>query len=140
MSRSEHLLDHQGQQGDLAWSLKLLSVVRLRRKRRHEAQQHPRCRAGVPRHGPQPAGGPGPGFAQPSTLVRRETEKPRDPRAWEHRAPLLTVLPVVKAPVLKRGRAVGDGDSAGEPNAWELSEGLSGRPPEEQAADLLRED
>ncbi|CAI9157561.1 unnamed protein product [Rangifer tarandus platyrhynchus] len=41
---------------------------------------------------------------------------------------------------LKRGPAVADGASAGEPNTWELSEGVSGRPPEEQAAGLLSED
>ena len=33
-----------------------------------------------------------------------------------------------------------DGGSAGELNTWELSEGVSGRPPEEQAAGLLSED
>ena len=82
--------------------------------------------------------GPGPDFAQLSTLVRRETEKARDLRAWEHRAPLLTVSPMVKAPVLKRGRALGDGDSAGEQNVWELSEGVSSRPP--KASGLLSED
>lgn len=49
------LLDHQGQQGNRAWSLKLLSVVGLRMKRRHVAQQRPWCQAGVPRHGSQPA-------------------------------------------------------------------------------------
>lgn len=96
----------------------------------------------VPSRGPQariPAcQGPGPGFAQLSTLVRRETEKARDLRAWEHRAPLLTVSPMVKAPVLKRGHALGDGDSAGEQNVWELSEGVSSRPP--KASGLLSED
>ena len=58
----------------------------------------------------------------------------------EHRAHLLTVLPVVKAPVLKRGPAVADGGSAGEPDAWEVSGGVSVCPPEEQAAGLLSED
>ncbi|KAF6298312.1 coordinator of PRMT5 and differentiation stimulator [Rhinolophus ferrumequinum] len=33
-----------------------------------------------------------------------------------------------------------DGDSEGEPNAWELSEGVSGCPPKEQADDLFHED
>lgn len=33
-----------------------------------------------------------------------------------------------------------DGDSDGEPNPWELSEGVSGCPPREQAGDLFNED
>ncbi|KAB0404550.1 hypothetical protein E2I00_019432, partial [Balaenoptera physalus] len=38
------------------------------------------------------------------------------------------------------GFAVDDEDSDGEPNTWELSEEVSGCPPEEQAADLFNED
>lgn len=33
-----------------------------------------------------------------------------------------------------------DDDSDGEPNAWELSEEVSGCPPKEQADDLFHED
>lgn len=33
-----------------------------------------------------------------------------------------------------------DDDSDGEPTAWELSEGVSGCPPKEQADDLFHED
>ncbi|XP_022451600.1 coordinator of PRMT5 and differentiation stimulator [Delphinapterus leucas] len=40
----------------------------------------------------------------------------------------------------EEGFAVDDGDSDGEPNPWELSEGVSGCPPREQAADLFNED
>ncbi|XP_032313566.1 coordinator of PRMT5 and differentiation stimulator [Camelus ferus] len=40
----------------------------------------------------------------------------------------------------EEGFAVDDEDSDGELNPWELSEGLSGHPPKEQAADLFNED
>ena len=122
----------------------MVTEVALRGQVKNEEAPRGSAASPVPSRGPQartPAcRGPGPGFAQPNTLVRRETEKARDLRAWERRAPLLTVSPVVKVPVLQRGRAVGDGDSAGEPNAWELSEGVSSHPPKEQASDLLSED
>lgn len=121
----------------------MVTEVALRGQVKKEEAPRSSAASPVPSRGPQartPAcWGPRPWLC-PAEHSGQETEKPRDPRAWEHRAPLLTVLPVVKAPVLKRGRAVGDGDSAGELNAWELSEGLSSRPPEEQAADLLSED
>ncbi|XP_012581557.1 PREDICTED: coordinator of PRMT5 and differentiation stimulator [Condylura cristata] len=40
----------------------------------------------------------------------------------------------------EEGFAVDDEDSDGEPNTWELSEGVSSHPPKEQAADLFTED
>ncbi|MBV99611.1 Coordinator of PRMT5 and differentiation stimulator, partial [Eschrichtius robustus] len=43
-------------------------------------------------------------------------------------------------PSEEEGFAVDDEDSDGEPNTWELSEEVSGCPPEEQAADLCNED
>ncbi|XP_003131795.1 coordinator of PRMT5 and differentiation stimulator [Sus scrofa] len=40
----------------------------------------------------------------------------------------------------EEGFAVDDEDSDGDLNTWELSEGVSGCPPKEQAADLFNED
>lgn len=40
----------------------------------------------------------------------------------------------------EEGFAVDDEDSDGDLNTWELSEGVSDRPPKEQAADLFNED
>ncbi|XP_014717635.1 coordinator of PRMT5 and differentiation stimulator isoform X1 [Equus asinus] len=40
----------------------------------------------------------------------------------------------------EEGFAMDEEDSDGEVNTWELSEGLSGCPPKEQAADLFNED
>lgn len=85
--------------------------------------------------------GPGPGFAQLSTPVRRK--RLRRPGIRELGAAQGTSpdgLARGEGAHLKRGPAVADGVSAGEPNTWELSEGVSGRPPEEQAAGLLSED